>query len=58
MTLGTVEERAAKMANPEMRAAVKAELDEVRRWTARASCSTSTPDRGRAAQAELDKYTG
>ena len=58
LTLGTVEERAAKMARPELRAAVKAELDESPMGGAGVVFDFNHLIVGELHKPELDKYTG
>ena len=64
MTLGTVEERAVKMADPEMRAAVKAEYDEKAEYSDMGGGGAGVVFDfnglivGELHKPELDKYTG
>ncbi len=58
ITLGTVEERAAKMADPERRAAAKAEFEESERGGQGVVFSMPSLIVGELHKPELDRYTG
>ena len=58
ITLGTVAERAAKMANPELRAAAKAEFEESERGGQGVVFSMPSLIVGELHKPELDRYTG